>query len=134
MKFSKSRHELKKGEMDIAPFLNVFFVILIFFIFSSSFIFQPGIRVNLPRAVTGEVVAQESIVMTITKENLVYLKERLINQEELASNLKMLAKEKMPLLIKADRNSSLGKIVEILDLCRQEGLSQVSMATIQEVR
>lgn len=134
MKFSQRRHELKKGGLDIAPFLNVFFIILIFFIFSSSFIFQPGIRVNLPKALTGELVSQEGVVMTVTKENLVYLRERLINREEMASNLRTLAEAKIPLVIKADSGSSLGKTVEILDLCRREGVSQVSMATAQEVR
>ncbi len=134
MRFRQRRHEIKKGEIDIAPFLNVFFLLLIFFMFSSSFIFQPGMRVNLPKAVTGAVVSQENIVITVTKDNAVYLSERPINQEELISNLRIAAKDKTPLLIKADRESSLGKIVELLDLCRLEGVSQVSLATGQEIR
>ena len=134
MKFKERRHEIKKGELDVAPFLNVFFILLVFFMFSSSFIFQPGMRVNLPKAVTGEVVSQENVVMTITKDDTVYLNDRQVNPEELSSHLRLLAKEKTSLLIKADRNSSLGKIVEILDICRVEGVSQISLATTQEVK
>jgi biopolymer transport protein ExbD len=134
MRFRQRRHQIRAGGLDIAPFMNVFFVLLIFFMFSSSFIFQPGMRVNLPKAVTGEVVSQENVVITITKDDVVYLNERPINQDELTSNLGIMARDKTPLLIKADRSSSLGKIVEILDMCRLEGVSQVSLATVQESR
>ncbi len=134
MKFRKRRQEIKKGELDVAPFLNVFFILLVFFMFSSSFIFQPGIRVNLPKAVTGEVISQENIVMTITRDDAVYLNDRYVSAEEMSSRLKLLSKEKASLLIKADRSSSLGKIIEILDMCRVEGISQVSLATSQEIK
>ena len=134
MKFRGRRHEIKKGGLDVAPFLNVFFLLLIFFMFSSSFIFQPGMKVNLPKAVTGEVVSQENVVITITKGDVMYLNDRPITTEELASQLSVMAKEGTALLLKADRGSSLGKIVELLDLCRLKGVSQVSLATAQEVR
>ena len=62
------------------------------------------------------------------------MNDRIITQEELSSGLSLLAKAKTPLLIKADRNSSLGKIVEVLDMCRIEGVSQVSLATSKEVK
>jgi len=91
-------------------------------------------KVNLPKAVTGEVVSQESVVITITKNDAMYLNDRPISQEELASQLSLMAKEGTALLLKADRGSSLGKIVELLDLCRLKGVSQVSLATAQEVR
>lgn len=134
MKFKARRHQIIGAGLDIAPFVNVFFVLLIFFMFSSSFIFQPGIKVALPKAVTAEVVSQENAVIAITKEDAVYMNDRQITQEELSSSLSLLAKDKTPLLIKADRNSSLGKIVEILDMCRIEGVSQVSLATSKEVK
>jgi len=134
MRFKQRRHQIMRGEIDIAPFLNVFFLLLVFFMFSSSFIFQPGMKVNLPKAVTGTIVSQENVVITITKDDVIYLNDRPINQEELVSNLRIIASEKTSLLIKADRNSSLGKIVEILDRCRLENVSQVSLATAQEVK
>ena len=134
MTFKERRHKIIGGGLDIAPFVNVFFVLLIFFMFSSSFIFQPGIKVSLPRAVTAEVVSQENAVIAITKDDVVYMNDRIITQEELSSGLSLLAKAKTPLLIKADRNSSLGKIVEVLDMCRIEGVSQVSLATSKEVK
>jgi len=84
--------------------------------------------------VTGEIVSQENVVITVTNESVVYLNDRPVNGEELSSTLRLLAKEKTPLLIKADRSASLGKVVEILDMCRLEGVSQVSLATAQAAK
>lgn len=130
MKF-KRRLTIDKGMIDLTPMINVFFVLLIFFIFTSSFIFQPGIKVSLPKAVTSEIVQEESVVISITKDNKMYLNEREITQEELLSKLKLVAKEKASLLIKADADASLGRIVEIWDTCRAEGVSQVNIATVK---
>ena len=128
MKF-KRHLKIEKGLIDLTPVVNVFFLLFIFFLFTSSFIFQPGIRVNLPKAVTSEVIQEETAVIIITKDDLIYLNERRISRDELASNLRLMAKEKMPLLIKADNRASLGLIVEVWDMCREEGVSQVNIAT-----
>ena len=127
----KRRLAIEKGILDLTPLLNVFFLLLIFFVFTSSFIFQPGIKVNLPRAVTSEVVQQEAVVMIITKDDLIYVRDREMSPDELLSNLRMIAKEKTPLLIKADSGASLGRVVEIWDMCRAEGVYQVNIATRQ---
>lgn len=128
MKF-KRRVQIEKGMIDLTPLVNVFFLLLIFFLFTSSFIFQPGIKVNLPRAVTSEVIQEDATVMTITRDDKVYLNDREISPDEIASSLKILAKSRTPLLIKADSEASLGRIVEIWDMCRSEGVMQVNIAT-----
>jgi len=135
MRFRPIRHRDRiQGIFELTPLINVFFLLLIFFMFTSSFIFQPGIRVSLPRAVTSEVLAPEEIAIIIDKDDTIYVNDRPISIEELTSNLRILAKEETPLLIKADRNSSLGRIVEVLDLCRAENLSQVNIATSQSIQ
>lgn len=130
MKFKK-RLKMETGLVNVTPLINVFFLLFIFFVFTSSFIFQPGIRVNLPKAVTSEVIQQESAVIVITKDDHIYLEDREITYEELASRLSVIAKAKMGLLIKADSRASLGLIVKVWDMCRQEGVSQVNIATNQ---
>ena len=128
MKF-KRRMKIEKGIIDLTPLVNVFFLLFIFFLFTSSFIFQPGIKVSLPKAVTSEVIQQEGVAVTIAKDDRIYLNEREISHTELASTLKLLSKEKTPLLVKADSKASLGRIVEIWDMCRNEGILQVNIAT-----
>lgn len=128
MKFERRLH-IEKGMVDLTPLVNVFFLLLIFFMFTSSFIFQPGIKVNLPKALTSEVIQQENVVIVITHDDRVYLNDREITPEELSSNLRIIAKEKASLLIKADSRASLGRIVEIWDMCRAQGVSQINIAT-----
>jgi biopolymer transport protein ExbD len=133
MKF-KRRTELEKGRLDIVPLIDVVFLLLIFFMLTSSFIFQPGIKVNLPKAITSEVVHKKSLVILITKDNAVYLNERAITMDELTTRLAIAAKETRPLLIQADREASLGKVVEVWDLCREEGITQINIATLHEMK
>jgi len=128
MKFRR-RIKIEKGMVDLTPLVNVFFLLLIFFMFTSSFIFQPGIRVNLPKAVTSEVIQDGGVVLTVAKGDKIYLGDREITSDELSSKLRIIAKEKGSLLIKSDSDASLGKIVEIWDRCRREGVSQINIAT-----
>ena len=128
MKF-KRRPKTDQALIELTPLVNVFFLLFIFFAFTSSFIFQPGIKVNLPKAVTSEVVQQESAILVITSDDKIYLNDREISQDELRSNLRLMAKDNIPLLIKADSRASLGKIVGVWDMCRKEGVSQANIAT-----
>ena len=130
----KRHTELKKGQLDIAPLIDVVFLLLIFFMLTSSFIFQPGIKVKLPKAVTSKAIHEKSLVILVTDSDLVYLNDRAITTEELSSRLRIAAEEKKPLLIKSDRHASMGKIVEIWDMCRDAGISQINIATSQKIK
>ena len=130
MKFKRTI-EIERGHLDIAPLIDVIFLLLIFFMLTSSFIFQPGIRVNLPKAVTSEVLHRELLVVVVTGDNEVYVNERPVDNEELFSRISLAARENQPLLIKADKKANLGKVIEIWDLCRQVEVKQVNIATTQ---
>lgn len=122
---------LEEGRLDIAPLIDVVFLLLIFFMLTSSFIFQPGIRVNLPRAVTSEVLHKELLIVTITEDNGVFINERPISGDELVSRITIAARDKQPLLIRADKKANLGKVVEVWDICRQVDVKQINIATTQ---
>ena len=124
------RHvEFKKGQLDIAPLIDVVFLLLIFFMLTSSYIFQPGIKINLPKAVTSEAIHEQNLIITINDKDLIYLNNRPLTLKQLESHLKNAAREDRPLLIKADRKASLGKVVQIWDMCREAGLTQINIAT-----
>jgi biopolymer transport protein ExbD len=124
--------QLEKGSstIDIAPLIDIVFQMLIFFMLTSSFIFQPGIKINLPKAVTSEVLHEQNVVITVTGENLIYLDNKAVTSNELNRRLTSeIGPLKKPLLIKADRHASLGRVVEVWDMCRAAGISQVNIAT-----
>jgi len=131
MKF-KRKISLEKGNLDIAPLIDVVFLLLVFFMLTSSFIFQPGIKINLPKALTSEVIQQENLIIVVTEDSSILINERPIDTEELSSRLKAASKESKPILIKADRRAPLGKVVEVWDMCRSEGIQKISIATTQK--
>ncbi|MFA5411324.1 MAG: biopolymer transporter ExbD [Candidatus Omnitrophota bacterium] len=130
----KGRMELEHGlkQIDIAPLIDVIFQLLIFFMLTSSFVMQPGIKVNLPKAVTSEAVKPENIEIIVSGENVTYLNGKVITNQELRNLLKQVAKRNQPILIKADRRAALGRVVEIWDMCRDLGITQINIATNQE--
>lgn len=130
----KGRMELEHGlkQIDIAPLIDIVFQLLIFFMLTSSFVMQPGIKVNLPKAVTSEVVKFENVEILLTGENVTYLNGRVVTMQDLKSFFRAAAKKNQSILIKADRRASLGRVVEIWDLARDLGITQINIATNQE--
>lgn len=115
----------------MTPLIDCVFNLLLFFMLTSSYIIQPGIRINLPKALTSEAIHDTSLIVTVTKDNLIILNENAVTLEDLAVQFEKAAKDSVPLLIRADRHASLGKVVEIWDLCRDVGLTKVNIATIR---
>ena len=130
----KRHMELEHGlkQIEITPLIDMVFQLLIFFLLTSNFIIQPGIKVNLPRAATSEVVQHQNIELVISGENVVYFGGKVITTVELKSLLNKAAREKEAILIKSDKRASLGRVVEVWDLCRDLGVPQVNIATNQE--
>ncbi|MCM8789768.1 MAG: biopolymer transporter ExbD [Candidatus Omnitrophica bacterium] len=130
----KGRMELEHGlkQIDIAPLIDIVFQLLIFFMLTSSFIMQPGIKINLPKATTSEVVKFENIEIVVTSESVIYLHGKVVTMKELKALFQQAAKRNNTILIKADRRASLGRVVEIWDAARDLGITQINIATDHE--
>ncbi len=137
MRFRKHL-ELERGqkEINITPLVDVVFLLLIFFVLTSSFIVLPGIKINLPKAITSEAIKEKNLIITINSENVIYLNEKPITPPELTIFLEEMvkSKEEKPLLIKADKDTQLGSVVKVWDICRKVGITQINIATLQEVK
>ena len=133
MKF-KRNIKLENGleQINMAPLIDVIFQLLIFFMLSSSFTFQSGINVKLPKAVTSDTVRDGNFVITITSENVIYLGNKVLTIKELTENLNTPAVRNRPILIKADRRASMGRIVDVWDLCRKIGIERINIATTRD--
>lgn len=127
------RRKVQRGldTMNMTPLIDIIFQLLIFFMLSSSFSFPSGIDVKLPKAVTSDAVQEQDLVITITSENVIYLNNAVVTSEELEKFLKIDENKKRPVLIRSDRRSSMGRIVDVWDLCRSLGVQQINIATNQ---
>jgi len=128
----KRRTEIKKGQLDIAPLVDVMFLLLIFFMLTSNFVVQPGIKVSLPKAVSSEVIRSENLVVTLTGQDLLFLNDQPITVQDLVPQIRQAAQDNKTVLLKADTGASLGRVVEIWDMCRESGVPQINIATNQK--
>ena len=128
----KRRTEILKGQLDMAPLIDVVFQLLIFFMLTSNFVVQSGIKVHLPKAISSEVVRSENLVVTLTGQDLLFLNDQPITINVLTEKIREAAEENKTLMLKADTSASLGRVVEIWDLCRQLGVAQINIATNQK--
>ena len=131
MKFRKSaRIEAGLHQIDIAPLIDCIFLLLIFFMLTSSFIIIPGINVKLPQAVTSEAIDSRSLTIIISSEDICYLKGKPQTVKEVENFIKINKYDSV--FIKADRDASLGAVVKIWDMCKNFGIKKIGIGTTYE--
>jgi len=114
------------------PLIDVMFNLLIFFMLTSNFVIQPGIKVALPKAITSEVLSSENVIVTLSGQDLLFWNDQPITVGDLGVKIHQAAQDNKAVLLKADTSASLGRVVEIWDLCREAGISQINIATNQK--
>ncbi|OQX84025.1 MAG: hypothetical protein B6D53_00995 [Candidatus Omnitrophica bacterium 4484_49] len=122
---------LLKGDLDIAPLIDCVFLLLIFFMLTSTFVKPAGIRVNLPRTVTADLLTEGKFVIVITGEDIVYYRDKAVSIEKLKQLLQKEKERTKGVLIKADKRASLGRIIQVWDMCRELGIQKLNIATLQ---
>ncbi|MFQ5867834.1 MAG: ExbD/TolR family protein [bacterium] len=129
MQFRKPR--TFSTRLDIAPMADIVFLLLIFFMLSTSFVVQPGIQVKLPKAVTSEIQLKKDIVLTITAENIIFLNEQPVTLDELGEALKAAFAQRRDriLIIKADQEVKHGLVVQAMDIAKLSGADRLAIAT-----
>jgi biopolymer transport protein ExbD len=132
---ARRRARLKEeNEINLTPMLDVTFIMLIFFIVTSSFVKESGIEVNKPAAATAEVKERGNILVAITANNQVWIDKRPIDVRAVRANIERLHAENPQgsVVIQADERSQNGLLVKVMDAARQAGVYNVSIAASVE--
>lgn len=133
MKFKRHiKIEYGLEQINLVPLIDIVFLLLIFFMLSTSFTFQSGIHVKLPKAVTSDTINEKNLIIIITNENIIYLNNKIVTHKELEDALVNSNAKNRPVLIKADRRASMGRMVDVWDLCRKSGIERINIATNRE--
>ena len=118
------------SDINVTPLVDVVLVLLIIFMVTAPLLDQ-GIKVDLPSAKTAKkATASNGLNLTLTREHLVYLNGELVSLQELRQRLATLPDQ--PVLLRADRSAYVSKLVELWDLCREQGFHQVRILTASE--
>ena len=133
MKFVK-HYSITKVQLNLTPLIDVIFLQLIYFMLTSSFIMQPGIKINLPEAATTETVREQEIFVSVSEEGVIFYRDVPVTPEILGRRLseKALETENLILIIKGDKKSEHGTIVMVMDVARKAGIDRMAIATMPE--
>jgi biopolymer transport protein ExbD len=128
MRFRKSALiEAGLRQIDIVPLIDCVFLLLVFFMLTSSFVDVGGINIKLPKTITSEEVDDLSLMVTVSSEDIMYIASKPYTAKEVEAFLKK--GNYQSIFIKADRNASLGMVVEVWDICKRLGIEKIGIAT-----
>jgi len=121
----------KRIAINITSLVDVLFLLLIFFIVSSTFLEQPGMKLDLPKTTEKKVIQMEGYTLFITSDGSLYLNEEQVNSDNLMDKLKAIAPEveEKGLILKADEKIRYGLVVEVMDIIKQSGIIKLIVAT-----
>ncbi|MDP7560988.1 MAG: biopolymer transporter ExbD [Nitrospinota bacterium] len=129
MKFRERRRV--QAEPGMTGMIDIIFLLLLFFVLSSTFILQPGIKIKLPRALTTEQPARKDLILIIARDRRVFL-----NNEQLPFNAlwgrlieELKFQPEAVLVLRADRDVPHGFVVRVMDVAKQAGADRIAIAT-----
>lgn len=117
-------------EINLTPMLDVIFILLIFFIVTTSFVKESGIDVSRPSAATATEKKRASIFIAINDKGQIFLQKRQINIEAVRPNIEKLHAESPEgsVVIQADKRSETGVLIQVMDQIRSAGVKNISVA------
>ncbi|MEA1997665.1 MAG: biopolymer transporter ExbD [Gemmatimonadota bacterium] len=128
-----STHQRRKPTINIVSLVDVVFLLLIFFSVSSTFMDQPALKIDLPEASAEppETDEQDPMTVYLTGEGELYFGDRPVRLDDLPELIKkgISRKHSTRLEIKADRGVIHGRVIEVMDIARQNGIEIVTVAT-----
>jgi biopolymer transport protein ExbD len=116
--------------INITTLIDVMFLLLIFFMVTSTFKNQPAINLVLPRSATASETVDTPAILFLTSEGLVYLNDTLMDMETLAVRLKEMHDQSGEdrMVLRADEDAAHGDVVELIDTIKQSGFTRVSLS------
>ena len=117
--------------ISVAPLIDVLFLLLTFFMISSTFLEQPGIKLELPAAETAEVRELRAQVLVMTVDQGMRLNDRQISKENLTGALRrgLGGMKDATLILRADREVTHGEVVGVMDIAKKAGIRRLVVAT-----
>ena len=118
------------AEVNIAPLLDMVFILLIFFVVTTNFSRQSGVEVQKPKAQSALYQGAQTIIIGITREGSIHIHGRQVDLDKLARIIsgEIARRPDANVVIVADRESLLGRSVEVMDACILAGIKKVSVA------
>ncbi len=124
----RERHIIR--EINLVPLIDVLLVVLFFYMIVSPMLSR-GLDVNLPKSEANTVKPEDRIVLTVTRNQEVFVEKERVDVSRLKAVLDSIRKTK-PLInvyLRADRDAPYGAVVQVMDIVKRAGIDRLGMVT-----
>lgn len=127
MEFKRRRHV--HTHVNIAPLVDVVFLLLLFFMLTSHLVKEPAIKIQLPASKTAEVEHEQIKTISITKSGEIYFMDKRVDIEHLRRAIMHAVADPAGefVRVKADREADVGLLVHVIDEVKLSGVTHVSI-------
>jgi len=121
------------AEINITPLTDIFLVLLIIFMITSSAMVESGGKVNLPKAVATQSEARGTTV-TLTPKHEIYVNQKKVGEESLEATLKdaLSTSPDKTVILRGDKDVLLGETVKVMSIIKRAGASEIAIAAEAE--
>ena len=126
----KRFREEEDATIDMTPMLDIVFIMLIFFIVTTSFVKEAGIDVTKPESDQAQKKPSANIFIAIRENGEVWMDKRMVDVERVAANIERLLAEQPTdlVVIQADKEARHGLVVDVMDQIKEAGIDKISIA------
>jgi len=126
----RARTQTALAEINITPLVDVVLVLLLIFMLTAP-VLQSGIEVAVPHTRSVNQLTEERMVITIDKDQSVFLQDKPVNVNELPTRLRTGGKEdtKRVVYIRSDERVPFGAFASVMDAVKQAGITNISIVT-----
>ncbi|WP_375320780.1 ExbD/TolR family protein [Aliivibrio logei] len=130
MRLGRRDTKTEEAQIDLTSMLDIVFIMLIFFIVTSSFVRESGVEVNRPQASNVTSQKDAGIFVGIDASNDIYIDKRIVDVERVQATLEHLLLEQpdASLVIQADEHAYNGTVVKVMDAAKGAGVKQIALA------
>ncbi|MCE9678275.1 biopolymer transporter ExbD [Shewanella sp. AS1] len=124
----------EEAQIDMTPMLDIVFIMLIFFIVTTSFIKPSGLDYNKPEASTATTQKSANIFIGVSKTGIIKMENRQVDIERVTANVeRMLAESpEAAVLIEADKEAQHGLVIKVMDNVKKAGIDKISVSAGKE--
>jgi len=133
---AKSKFRVGSGgsadeDINITPLLDIVFIMLIFFIVTSTFVKEPGVEINRPEAQTAKIRKLATILVAITADDKIWINKDEVEIDAVRINIEQLKQEnpKGTAVVQVDTKAKSRTLVEVINQIHAAGVEEVAVST-----
>ena len=130
---SMNKQDSGDAEINMAPLIDMIFILLIFFLVTATFVRESGVEIKRPEAASAEAKDAAGIFIAVTQDGDIFVDKSRVDLRSIRGIVEqfLLENPSGAVMLEADRNSITGRMVQVLDQCRMAGAENIAVSTVR---